>query len=73
MMILSLMIRSVKCDLSNHWDKSVGDGHSHSQDALRTAGPVVGVATPLTHPLPGLLTSEKAATLTPNRLSSTDN
>ena len=42
-----------KCDLSNHRDQSVGDGHSHSiKMPLRTAGPLLGVPTPTDQPAP---------------------
>ena len=61
-----------KCDLSNHKDQSVCDGHRHSfKMPLRTAGLVVSLPT-LTDPS-APMTSEKTATLTRNRLSSADN
>ena len=60
-----------RCDLSNHGSQSVGDGHSHFFEMpLRTAGPVVSVLTRTDPTATRSLPSERAATLTPNRLSS---
>ena len=46
---------------------SVSQVRTNTATVYKMTGPVVGVPIPLTHPLPGLLTSDRAATPTTNR------